>query len=244
MNDPLPPVLPAEGWHVLHLFYKIEYGQWTMSTADEQLRAKTNLSALIQEIRATPDTQLLTFAIVSPKADLGFLLLSPDLHVVNAFEKRLSLALGADVLTAVYSYLSLTERQEYAEVEASQALAQEQLYPVIPDLPVFCFYPLTRRRSDLRNWYALSLEERQRLITSQAKSVEPWSDTVFQMVTGSTGLEDDEWAVTLLAHSTSDIKKLVHTVRFDPLNAEYSEFGEIHVGLQLPLDRLFRRLQL
>ena len=30
----------------------------------------------------------------------------------------------------------------------------------------------------------------------------------------------------------------------DPVSAEYADFGEFYIGIQLPLDELFRRLQL
>src|SRR5204863_8495614 len=91
----------------------IEHGQWQLLSAEEQRSAKVALSALVQEIRAQESTQLLTLSMVSPKADLGFMLITPDLHNANRIEKRLSLSLGADVLTPVYSYLSLTEESEY-----------------------------------------------------------------------------------------------------------------------------------
>ena len=73
----LPSLAPAEGWHVLHLFYHIEHSQWDTLSADEQIRAKTNLTRLVQEIRATPQTQLLVFSMLTPKADIGFMLLTP-----------------------------------------------------------------------------------------------------------------------------------------------------------------------
>ena len=60
----IDPLIPVEGWHVLHLFYKIEYSQWQLFSRDEQLRAETNLSTLVQDIRATPNTQLLLLGIV------------------------------------------------------------------------------------------------------------------------------------------------------------------------------------
>ena len=44
-----PTLRPKEGWHVLHLFYGLEHGQWQMMDAKEKLAAKTALSALIQE---------------------------------------------------------------------------------------------------------------------------------------------------------------------------------------------------
>ena len=237
MTDATQAVAPVEGWHALHLFYKIEYGQWSMSSADEQLRAKTNLAALVQEIRATAETQLLTLAIVSPKADLGFLLLTPDLHQANAFEKRLSQVLGPDVLTAVYSYFSVTEVNEYAP-------GDEDLFPSLPGWPVLCFYPTTWRRTAGHNWYALPGAERQRLMEERSLTVQAWQGSIRQLVTASTGLDDAEGAVTLFAQSSFDIKRAVTAMRFDPLGAEYAEFGEFYLGLQLPLDELFRRVQL
>jgi len=48
---------------------------------------KTNLSTLVQETRAAPSTQVLTFGMVSPKADLGFILLTDDLHHAHSVEK-------------------------------------------------------------------------------------------------------------------------------------------------------------
>src|SRR5213596_4279401 len=106
MTDKNTSLVPEEGWHCLHLFYHIEYGQWQLLSREEQNAAKTNLSSIVQEVRAMESTQLLTLAMVTPKADLGFMLITPDLHAANRIEKQLSLTLGADVLSAVYSYLS------------------------------------------------------------------------------------------------------------------------------------------
>src|SRR5207248_5646561 len=139
---------------------------------------KTNLSSLAQEVRAMESTQLLTLSIVTPKADIGFMLITPDLHNANKIEKQLSLSLGADVLTPVYSYLSLTEESEYITSEdeyvrtlessvrndaakLDQALTafrerikqyrQERVYPTLPDWPVLCFYNMSNRRGEQRN---------------------------------------------------------------------------------------------
>lgn len=109
----MTPLTPKEGWHVLHLYYHIDHANWSMLTDEEQRQAKVRLTELVQEIRATPDTQLLTFSVVSPRADIGFMLLTPDLHMANSYEKQLSLSLGPEILTPSYSYFSLTEPSEY-----------------------------------------------------------------------------------------------------------------------------------
>src|SRR6266478_1286420 len=124
MTDKNTALIPEEGWHCLHLFYRIEYGQWQLLGRDEQNAAKTNLSSLVQEVRAMESTQLVTLGIVTPKVDIGFMLITPDLHDASRIETRLSLSLGADVLTPVYSYLSLTEESESitSEEEYAQTL--------------------------------------------------------------------------------------------------------------------------
>jgi peroxiredoxin len=276
MNDdrPYDPVVPAEGWHMLHLFYRVEHGQWQLLNPDEQRAAKTRLAELVQEIRATPDTQLLTLSMTTPKADLGFVLMTPDLQAANAWEKRLSLALGADVLAPVFSYLSLTELSEYTTSESDyaaetlekergltagspehdQALAefrermkhygQWRLYPPLPDWPVVCFYPMNKRRGAQQNWYRLTFAERKNLMSGHARIGRQWTGKIKQIISGSTGLDDAEWGVTLFSRSTLDIKGIVYEMRFDPVSAEYAEFGEFYIGLQLQLGVLFGRLQL
>lgn len=71
-----------------------------------------------------------------------------------------------------------------------------------------------------------------------------YSGKILQLITGSTGLDDAEWGVTLLARDTFDIKAIVYEMRFDPVSVEYAEFGEFYIGLSVPLDELFRRVQL
>src|SRR5258707_5804095 len=121
-------IVPAEGWFVLHLFYKIEHGAWSLLSQEEQFAARTQLTELVAEIRAAEGAQLFTYAMVSPKADLGFMLLCADLHVANGFEKRLTNALGPDVLAPVYSFFSMTERSEYttSEAEYAESLVREE----------------------------------------------------------------------------------------------------------------------
>ena len=113
----------------MHLFYHVDHSQWSLFTDEEKRQAKTRLTDLVREIRATPDTHLLIFSIATPKADLGFMMLTPDLQVANAFEKQLTLSLGPEILSPAYSYLSQTERSEYttsAEAYAAETLVGEK----------------------------------------------------------------------------------------------------------------------
>jgi chlorite dismutase len=67
---------------------------------------------------------------------------------------------------------------------------------------------------------------------------------ILQLITGCTGLDDAEWGVTLFAHDSYWIKDIVYKMRFDEVSVQYGEFGEFYIGLSVPLDELFRRLQL
>ena len=265
---------PKEGWHVLHLFYQIDHGQWSMMDDESQLNAKTELSKLIQDIRSTPKTQLLTFSIVTPKADIAFMLLTPDLHTANRFEKMITRSLGADILTPCYSYLSLTETgeymtspEEYAEntLKGEQGLqegdeefkkaldeftvriekyAQDKLYPNLPDWPIFCFYSMGKRRGEVNNWYALDHEDRKKLMAAHGRVGRQWHGKIRQLITGSVGLDESEWGVTLFSKDSYEIKEIVYRMRFDEVTVKYGEFGDFYIGIQLPLDELFRRLGL
>jgi chlorite dismutase len=268
------PIVPREGWHVLHLFHHVDHAQWSLYSDEEKRQAKTRLTGLIQEIRSTPDTHLLAFSIVSPKADLGFMLLTPDLQVANAFEKQLALSLGPGVLNPAYSYLSMTESSEYTTTRAQYTeetlvcekgmkpgtdafeaalkefddrmahYLQHRLYPVLPDWPVICFYPMSKRRSGADNWYSLDYDTRRKLMAGHARTGRTYSGRILQLITGSTGLDEYEWGVTLLAKDTIDIKSIVYEMRFDEVSARFGEFGDFYIGIQLPLDALFRRIGL
>ncbi len=271
-NQEVTPLVPREGWHVMHLFYHLDHTQWSIYSDEEKRQAKTRLTELVQEIRATPDTHLLIFSVATPKADLGFMLLTPDLQVANQFEKQLSLSLGPEILNPTYSYLSQTESSEYTttrEQYAADTLIAEKnlsegspefenglkefdermahylkhrLYPVLPDWPVICFYPMSKRRNGADNWYALDHETRRKLMAGHAKVGRTYSGRILQLITGSTGLDEHEWGVTLLAKDTIDIKSIVYEMRFDEVTARYGEFGDFYIGMQLPLDVLFRRI--
>src|SRR6202045_1773393 len=223
MTDKNTALVPEEGWHCLHLFYRVEHAQWQLFTPQERNSAKTNLSQLVQEVRSLESTQLLTLSVVTPKADLGFMLVTPDLHSANRIEKQLSLSLGADVLTPVYSYLSLTEESEYITTEEEYVATldsetkrdpakldealntfrermkhyrEERVYPTLPDWPVVCFYNMSKRRGEQRNWYALPYDERRKLMKGHASVGREFAGKVKQLITGSTGLDDAEWGGT------------------------------------------------
>jgi chlorite dismutase len=265
------PLVPQEGWHVQHLFFSLNHTNWAGMEPDQQADAKRHLGKTIDRIRKHKDTQLLVFSMVGPKSDIGFMLMTPDLQDSDRFAKDLQRALGPDVLIPAYSYLSMTELSEYTTPEAefkkelvekenleegSEAfnarLAEwnarmkkynlDRLYPNMPDWQVMCFYNMSKRRNVEQNWYSADFDTRRKLMAGHAKVGRTWHGKIRQLITGSTGLDEAEWGVTLFAHDTHHIKGIVYEMRFDEVSAVYAEFGDFYIGLQLPLPELMNRL--
>lgn len=234
------------------------------------------LEALLKEVRGLPETQLVSFSMVTPKADLGFMMITPDLQQLDITAKKLERVLGDGVLAPTFSWLSMTERSEYgmndeeyaAKLEREENLSpsmpdfeakmqafreriakyvEERLYPQLPsaeEWPVFCFYPMSKRRNPEQNWYALPLDVRKKLMQGHAMVGRGYAGRVRQFITGSTGLDDQEWGVSLFAKTTSLIKEIVYEMRFDEVSVKYAEFGEFFIGIQMGPEALAERLGL
>ena len=68
------------------------------------------------------------------------------------------------------------------------------------------------------------------MMYEHGRSGRRFAGQVVQLITGSTGLDDFEWGVTLFAVSPEVVKDVVYTMRFDKASALYGEFGRFYVG--------------
>ena len=266
------PLRPQEGLAALHLFYRIDLAAWRSRPLPDRSEALGRLEEIVAIARSQPQTQVITMAMFA-RADLGFFIVTPDLQYLNQLEKQIAGALGPGVLVPEFTYLSMTERSEYTmtekaylldleksegikpgtpEAEAKLATFRERiqhyrhdrLYPVLPDWEYFCFYPMSKRREPGQNWYALEFEKRLDLMSGHMRIGRTYAGRVRQLVTGSTGLDDWEWGVTLFAHDPLDIKSIVYEMRFDEVTHTYGEFGPFYNGLPMSLRNAYTRLQL
>jgi len=71
-----------------------------------------------------------------------------------------------------------------------------------------------------------------------------YAGRVLQLITGSAGLDDWEWGVTLLADDPTALKDIVYEMRFDEVSAQYADFGPFVAGLLLEPAEALRRLGL
>lgn len=209
-------VTTSIGWGVLHLFCKV-----TPSTDGQ---------AVINAVKdvADGDHQVLSVAMIGHKADVGFMALGPDLWQLRSLQTKLQ---GAG-LEIVDSYVSMTETSEYA-TDLPEEMKTQRLYPDLPPegKHAYCFYPMSKRRETVGNWYTLPYDTRRELMYEHGKSGRNFRGRILQVVTGSTGVDDFEWGVTLFANHLDDLKEVVYTMRYDEASAIYGEFGTFYTGL-------------
>jgi chlorite dismutase len=247
----MDPVTPSIGWGVLHLYYRVD-----RERAEREPEAGKRIVDAIASLEADGH-QAVCMAMLGHKADLGVMVLGPDLARLQAFQAELR---GAP-LEPVWSYVSLTELSEYGATEAEERArleTEEQLsgaeleeklaawndriahyreqrvHPKLPPKQVCCFYPMSKRRAAEANWYELSFEARKDLMAGHARVGRTYAGRVLQLITGSTGIDDWEWGVTLFADDVVALKEIVYEMRFDPVSARYAEFGPFFTGLVLP----------
>ncbi|MGH9068487.1 MAG: chlorite dismutase family protein [Acidimicrobiales bacterium] len=218
---------PSVGWGVLHLFWQVGPG--------------VDREAVLGAVKSAEADghQVVGFAVLGHKADLGVMALGPDLWRL----RRLQGELAAAGLSLTASYVSLTEVSEYAP-GISDRLKEHRLHPRLPPTgkPAVCFYPMSKRRGVDQNWYTLTYEERRELMVGHGAVGRTYAGRVLQVVTGSTGLDDWEWGVTLFGRHPDDLKDVVYTMRFDEASSVYAEFGPFYAGMVAPMEEVLAAL--
>ena len=95
---------------------------------------------------------------------------------------------------------------------------------------------MSKKREAGQNWYALTLDERSRMMYEHGTTGRKYHGRVQQIITGAIGFDAWEWGVTLFAKDPLDFKKLVTEMRFDEASARYVDFGEFWVGKVMPAE--------
>jgi len=217
------PLGPVRGLNVVHLFCHPE--------------GRVDAGAVRKAVDEAGETglQVVTAAIMGAKADTCFMILGENLWDLRKFQSKIQAA-GFKVAE---SYVSVTEVSEYA-AGMPEKMINDRLFPNLPPegMKAFCFYPMSKRRGEEHNWYALPFEERDKLMRQHGASGRNFKGRVLQVVTGSTGLDDWEWGVTLFGVHVDDLKDCVYTMRFDEASTLYAEFGAFYTGLVGTVDEV------
>jgi hydrogen peroxide-dependent heme synthase len=258
------PVRPSEGLGVLHLFLRVDRA----AVRDLPKEAARDLVAVLRKAVDDPEVQVHLFSVLGHKADVMVYALAREVDALRRLQTSISASEMGPALELPWSYVSLTETSEYTPTaetqreylqskgvsgeelerrvaEFAERMAEynrQRLYPRMPEWEVACFYPMSHKRDGDDNWYRLPFEVRRDLMHDHGKSGRAYTGRVIQLVTGSTGLDDWEWGVTLFSHDIKDLKEIVYSLRFDEASARFAEFGPFVVGLRRSPEELVREL--
>jgi hydrogen peroxide-dependent heme synthase len=269
----IPAIKLTKGIHVMHLFYRIDRFKWAELPVGFSQKIMGQLQALCAANPGPGHPRIATYTNVGAKADLVLMLMAAEVGQVCQLQRDIEHSFPPGTLHTVFSYLSVTELPEYvttdeemqnmlvqqeklspgseqfvkrmAELREKQAqYEQYRLYPELPDWELMAFYPMSKRRQGDDNWYMLDFAARKRLMAGHARVGRKFAGRISQLITGSTGLDDWEWGVTLMGHQMDAFKDIVYEMRFDEVSARYGDFGPFYVNLRLQPADLWPHLHL
>jgi hydrogen peroxide-dependent heme synthase len=269
----LPVVKLSRGIHVMHLFYNLDRKRWSELPEEASRQALASLEKVCADHAAPSHPRLTTYVNSGGKADMVFMLTCAELAGLGEMHRAIEASFPGGTLIRAYSYLSVTELPDYvstdedhrnllvhqeklspgteafekrlAELRDRQSQYEHyRLYPEMPDWEVMAFYPMSKRRQGSDNWYSLEFEARKRLMAGHARVGRKFAGRVSQLITGSTGLDDWEWGVTLMSHQVDALKEIVYEMRFDEVSARYGEFGPFYVNMRVSPADLWTHLRL
>lgn len=254
----LPPEpLTLEGSSVLHSMYRV---RWPALHALPELRQR-DLIEEAQKVLQGPEErgETAVYSVFGHKADFLLVHFRASFEELKAAELAVDSLGLREYLEPSHSYLSMVElglyetslklyqsltshgvapnSPEWSQVtEETMARQREamkpRLFPKIPAARYICFYPMDRRRGEDKNWYSLPIENRQKQMDVHGMKGRRWAGKVLQIISGSIGFDDWEWAVDLFSNDPVHFKKLIYEMRFDEVSAEYSNFGVFMVGVR------------
>lgn len=241
-------VQTLEGWFALHDFRLMDWVAWKEASAEERQAAQDEFLNLVNEWASVEEQKQgssVLYSIVGQKADLGFMHLRPTLQELNELEIQFNKTRLASYMIPSYSYVSVVELSTYIDSNVdpeTDPKIQARLKPILPKTEHICFYPMNKRREGNDNWYMLPMEERAAMMRSHGMIGRSYAGKVTQIISGSVGLDDWEWGVTLFADNPITYKKLVYEMRFDEVSARFGDFGSFLVGNRLTEERLANML--
>lgn len=237
--------LTLDGWYVLHDYRSVNWSAWKAASEEERRAAVDELQSVLNEWTSVEDKKQGStgwFTVAGQKADLMFMNLRPTIQELIDLETAFNKTRFADFLLPTYSYVSVVELGNYLPKEDVDPYQdpeiQRRLYPILPKTSHVCFYPMNKKREGNDNWYMLPMEQRRDMMRSHGMIGRKYAGKIVQIISGSVGLDDWEWGVTLFSEDPLQFKKIVYEMRFDEVSARFGEFGEFLVGTRATAEQI------
>ena len=192
---------------IRYLFFKID-PQWRRLPEAQRDQGKSQLLAVVDELSA--QLEIHSYNMMGTRGDADFLLwqLSPTLEALQELAVRL---LGTDLgkyLTTPHAYLAMTRPSPYVSehTHPAQTHGTGAIHPRSD--PYLFVYPFVKTH----DWYQLSSEERQRMM-SEHFAIGHRYPAVKIHTTYSFGIDDQEFVLGFETHNPEDFLKLVMELR-------------------------------
>jgi len=258
----LPAVpLTLEGASMLHQMLRVRWTAWKQLSRPDRAAIAQEAAEALAEMEHEASGQSALFSLLGHKGDLILVHFRRSFDELNKVERRLAGLRLWDYLEPTSSYLSVVELGLYdSSLKTYESLAERGIAPfspewagaieevmarqreamaprLFPDMPphkYLCFYPMDRKRGEVKNWYRLPMAERKRQMHEHGMVGRRYAGEVKQIISGSIGFDDWEWGVDLFADDPLVFKKLIYEMRFDEVSADYALFGTFYVGIRCP----------
>lgn len=232
------PTQTIEGWYALHDFRTFDWPAWKglpVETRADVVREFLEFSAEYRRQAEGGSGSYGVYSIPGHKADLLFLYFQPEFPDLAECKARFQKTRLADFTRSPYSYTSVVELSAYLSRPGSDPdpRVEARLKPAQDKGRYVCFYPMNKRRTHEDNWYMMDKDARTQLMVSHGMIGRAYAGKVTQIITGSVGLDDWEWGVTLFSDDPLQFKKLVYEMRFDEVSARFGDFGPFYPGTAL-----------
>lgn len=193
-----------------------EYTRWAMYRLTESWRSldadvrdkAANELAHVLEQKVAPWQQ--TFSLIGLRADADFAvwLRTPDgIDPLQEFERRVRATAVGDHLVLAHNFISMTKPSPYARRETDPEREALRAYP--DGAPYVFVYPMVKTRA----WYALTAEERGRLMREHVAVGQKYPKIRIN-TTYSYGLDDQEFVVAFEGDDPAEFLDLVHDLRY------------------------------
>jgi peroxiredoxin len=264
MHDPRVPET-LEGWSLLHQMFRVRWSEWNAQGGAERKRKAGDTAAALAAMAGGDAGSTALVTILGHKGDLMLVHFRRSFEALQEAQLLVAGLPLAPYLEATTSYVSILELGMYemtaqihgrlkdqglaagssefeaafdAEMEEQRRRVVGRLFLEVPKRRYVCFYPMNKRRGEDKNWYAVPVEERGRMMRDHGAIGRHYAGRVTQVISGSIGFDDWEWGVDLFADDPVVFKKLIYEMRFDEASALYAEFGPFYTGLQFSAAQL------
>jgi hydrogen peroxide-dependent heme synthase len=247
-----------EGWCLLHQMFRVSWPALAQVANDERAALAAGLQGLLEQVPEEGGSSM-AVAMLGHKADLMLVHARKSFDALVQAQLDVARLPIAELLEATTSYVSVIELGMYEmtakiheqlvarglelnsdeyraamreAMQAQQGRVSGRLFTEFPARRYVSFYPMDKRRGEIKNWYSAPFDKRAAMMREHGQIGRLYAGDITQIISGSIGFDDWEWGVDLFADDPLVFKKLIYEMRFDEASADYGEFGPFYTGVQ------------